>query len=445
MAIFERQPLNHLHMYKNYILPVICFVLTLGMMVFTYFYDAKEKTGDKVEYKLVFNSATVESKIVGKSHKEITAQYLPEKEILKKGRKGTFTASYDGLRIFTQGDRREIRSMEVDFKDSVAVALRLAEPREKTTWSAKVLNLNPLMFKLIDAEFATRTITASNGKAKGWQVPLLLVLALVFVVLGGVGGFNLVWPLLTFLCRKLGFWVATVMGLFIILAASWLWWPLLAYTSTNIGSFLVIGVPFTLYAIIKLFAREPEEPEEEWAPAPVVAPAVDNASDSNDADYPDWGHYLEEIPHDIAINHLKNLWYLVWMGDFEEEMFDLHSALAYEMNIRGEKYRATLIDGNTYEPYVMVPASDNLRKRFAEDYCSMLACHVPVKYSLVSKAAKMALKLGYSGDRFVELLKYVAEDWYSVEGNFVLDDSGPSDTPSSSDTGELPPPPPTRG
>ena len=308
MAIFERQPLNHLHMYKNYILPVICFVLTLGMMVFTYFYDAKEKTGDKVEYKLVFNSATVESKIVGKSHKEITAQYLPEKEILKKGRKGTFTASYDGLRIFTQGDRREIRSMEVDFKDSVAVALRLGEPREKTTWSAKVLNLNPLMFKLIDAEFSTRTITASNGKAKGWQVPLLLVLALVFVVLGGVGGFNLVWPLLTFLCRKLGFWVATVMGLFIILAASWLWWPLLAYTSTNIGSFLVIGVPFTLYAIIKLFAREPEE---EWAPAPVAAPKNDYSDDSNESDLPDWGHYLEEIPHVIAINHLKNLWYLV--------------------------------------------------------------------------------------------------------------------------------------
>ena len=441
MAIFERQPLNHLHMYKNYILPVICFVLTLGMMVFTYFYDAKGKTGDKVEYKLVFNSATVESKIVGKSHKEITAQYLPEKEILKKGRKGTFTASYDGLRIFTQGDRREIRSMEVDFKDSVAVALRLGEPREKTTWSAKVLNLNPLMFKLIDAEFATRTITASNGKAKGWQVPLLLVLALVFVVLGGVGGFNLVWPLLTFLCRKLGFWVATVMGLFIILAASWLWWPLLAYTSTNIGSFLVIGVPFTLYAIIKLFAREPEEPEEEWAPAPVAAPKNDYSDDSNESDLPDWGHYLEEIPHVIAINHLKNLWYLVCMGNFENERCDLHAEYADEMpSISGEEYRTTLIEDNSYEPYVMVPASQSLRQRFVEDYCCMLVCHTPVKFSLVNIAGDMALRLGYSSEHFAAILKEVAKDRYGIEGGFILEDDAPSS--SSSDTGELPP---TRG
>lgn len=433
-------------MYKNYILPVICFVLTLGMMVFTYFYDAKEKTGDKVEYKLVFNSATVESKIVGKSHKEITAQYLPEKEILKKGRKGTFTASYDGLRIFTQGDRREIRSMEVDFKDSVAVALRLGEPREKTTWSATVLNLNPLMFKLIDAEFATRTITASNGKAKGWQVPLLLVLALVFVVLGGVGGFFLVWPLVTFLCRKLGFWVATVMGLLIILAVSWLWWPLLAYTSTNIGSFLVIGVPFTLYAIIKLFAREPEEPEEEWEPAPVVAPKIDYSNDSNESDLPDWGHYLEEIPHVIAINHLKNLWYLVCMGDFENERCDLHAEYADEMpSISGEEYRTTLIEDNSYEPYVMVPASQSLRQRFVEDYCCMLVCHAPVKFSLVNIAGDMALRLGYSAERFAAILKEVAKDRYGIEGGFILEDDAPSDTPSSSDTGELPPPPPTRG
>ena len=427
-------------MYKNYILPVICFVLTLGMMVFTYFYDAKEKTGDKVEYKLVFNSATVESKIVGKSHKEITAQYLPEKEILKKGRKGTFTASYDGLRIFTQGDRREIQSMEVDFKDSVAVALRLGEPREKTTWSAKVLNLNPLMFKLIDAEFSTRTITASNGKAKGWQVPLLLVLAFVFVVLGGVGGFNLVWPLVTFLCRKLGFWVATVMGLFIILAVSWLWWPLLAYTSTNIGSFLIIGVPFTLYAIIKLFAREPEEPEEEWAPAPVAAPKIDYSDDSNESDLPDWGHYLEEIPHVIAINHLKNLWYLVWMGGFENERCDLHAVYADEMpSISGEEYRTTLIEDNSYEPYVMVPASQSLRQRFVEDYCCMLVCHTPVKFSLVIIAGDMALRLGYSSERFAAILKEVAKDRYGIEGGFILEDDAPS---SSSDTGELPP---TRG
>lgn len=427
-------------MYKSYILPIICFVLTLGMMVFTYFYDAKEKTGDKVEYKLVFNSATVESKIVGKSHKEITAQYMPEKEILKKGRKGTFTASYDGLRIFTQGDRREIQSMEVDFKDSVAVALRLAEPREKTTWSATVLNLNPLMFKLIDAEFATRTITASNGKAKGWQVPLLLVLALVFVVLGGVGGFNLVWPLVTFLCRKLGFWVATVMGLLIILAVSWLWWPLLAYTSTNIGSFLVIGVPFTLYAIIKLFAREPEEPEEEWGPAPVVAPRVAPRVAPKVAPKEDsWGHYGEEIPKAIAINHLKNLWYLVCMGDFENERCDLHAEYADEMpSISGEEYRTTLIEDNSYESYVMVPASQNLRLKFVEDYCRMLACHVPVKFSLVNIAGDMALRLGYSAERFAAILKEVAKDRYDIEGNFVLDDSGPSDTPSSN-TGELPP------
>ena len=439
MAIFERQLLNHLLMYKNYILPVICFVLTLGMMVFTYFYDAKEKTGDKVEYKLVFNSATVESKIVGKSHKEITAQYLPEKEILKKGRKGTFTASYDGLRIFSQGDRREIRSMEVDFKDSVAVALRLAEPREKTTWSATVLNLNPLMFKLIDAEFATRTITASNGKAKGWQVPLLLVLALVFVVLGGVGGFNLVWPLVTFLCRKLGFWVATVMGLLIILAVSWLWWPLLAYTSTNIGSFLVIGVPFTLYAIIKLFAREPEEPEEEWAPAPVVAPRVAPRVAPKVAPKEDnWGHYLEEIPHVIAINHLKNLWYLVCIGNFENERCDLHAEYADEMpSISGEEYRTTLIEDNSYEPYVMVPASQNLRLKFVEDYCRMLACHVPVKFSLVNIAGDMALKLGYSAERFAAILKDVAKNVYGIEGGFILEDDAPSS--SSPDAGELPP------
>ena len=77
-------------------------------------YGASDKKGETLKYSVVFNSGSIESKIVGKHYNEITKRYLPPTEVTQGRKRGTFTAKYDRLRVFTKGDSHVINGMTVN-------------------------------------------------------------------------------------------------------------------------------------------------------------------------------------------------------------------------------------------------------------------------------------------------------------------------------------------
>lgn len=240
-------------MEKIPVISIIACVLTAALLAFTLVYDAKDKTAEKVDYSVVFNAATIESKLVGKHYNEITRRYLPAAETTRGKKRGSFQARYKDIKVFTRGDAHIIYGMTVSFRDSVATALTLDEPSAKKRLDARVLNLNPLAFKLIDAEIGTRDLTPDRGSAKGWGIPLLLLLALVVFALWGVGWFFLVWPLVMLCTFHIKIPWGSILSVALMAAAAWVWFPFLAYSQGHVGLYLLVGIPAFLFIVYRIW------------------------------------------------------------------------------------------------------------------------------------------------------------------------------------------------
>ncbi|MBO4605373.1 MAG: hypothetical protein J5667_02375 [Bacteroidales bacterium] len=413
-------------MYKSYWLSLLFCLLTLGIVGYTRIDDARDKEAGKdqtVKYSVVFNAATLEQKIIGLPYDEITKRYEPAEKITGKKKSGYFSAHYTDLQIFTKGEEHIVRDMTVQFKNGIAASLKLDKADERESLCAKVLNLNPLAFKMIDTEFGTREVAVMKGNAEGALKYLVIIAGILFILLVGAGGFFIIWPLLTLIVKKIGGWGARVLGLALVLGISWLWFPFVAYSMDNIGLYLGVGGLVEAIGLIGLFTGTPK--------APKTVSLVD----------PYWGRYLVPVPHDIAMNHIENLWYLLLLDPDTDTGFDLHVKIANELHISDEDYgtaiNKTLPDN--YYPRVYVPSSPVLREEFQQDYCHIiLDGKSQVKMTVAAKAGHLATGLGFTPEEFISSLRFVAEVDYDIEGEFLFDDTidtdpdttSPSDEPS---------------
>ena len=343
-------------------------VLTIAVLVAGLVYGASDKKGETLKYSVVFNSGSIESKIVGKHYNEITKRYLPPTEVTQGRKRGTFTAKYDRLRVFTKGDSHVINGMTVNFKDSVATALTLDSPSEKSTMDAKVINLNPLTFSLIDAEIGTREVT-SDDRAKLWEIPLLLVILLVFAAVMGAGWIFLVSPLVV-LCRRLGAF-GKVLSIIVLAAAAWMWYPFVAYCQDAVGLYLVVGILALVFLPRLLSDRD----------KPVSAkPRPASSSGSPDS--------YGGVTYDKRYRHLENLVKLVFFisipwEDFMADYRPLLRTIAGRLGVSSNELERMIGRCSPSDPddpesrsihiEVVVPWG-YLKKEYAEDFVRIIAC-----------------------------------------------------------------------
>lgn len=367
-------------MYKNYILPISACILTIVLMAGSIIYSGRNKSGDNLKYNVAFSAATVEQKIVGRHYTEIAQRYLPPAEITGKKRRGTFNAKYDGVRIFTPGDSHVIYNMTVAFKDSTAVALTLGEPSKKENFNAKVLNWNPLVFKLIDAEFGTRDISEKKGKANGLEIVLLLLLFVGIVILFGAGSFFIVWPLITLLAKNCNNLVSLVAATALLVAAGYFWFPFIAYVQGSVGLFLTAGVIIQLYALLRLK-----------------------------------GHVNEALPceykvsHQSVINHLE---LLVMVAMYGEQYSGKRKSKIDKIRVKGgvsrremagvEQRAKIMLEDSSFN--VDVPTDINTKKAFVINFAELLLCQIPIKHTLLNAAMHVTRSLDYNYDSFLNLL-----------------------------------------
>lgn len=400
-------------MYKSYWLSLFFCLLTIGIVGYTRMDDALDKEAgkdQKIEYSVVFNAATLEQKIIGLPYDEISKRYEPAEMITGKKKSGYFSAHYTNLQIFTRGEDHIVRGMTVQFKNGIAASIKPDKPDEKERLAAKVLNLNPLAFKMIDSEFGTREVAVLKGTPEGFKKYLILAFGLLFLLLLSAGGFFIVWPLVTLLVKKSGGWTARILGIVLILAVTWLWFPFIAYTADNIGMYMGVGLPVTLLGLVSLFVSTKKRR------------FIPRGTDNGFA----YGLVAYSCPFsfDLAINHMQNLWTLI-MLDPESERFDLHTEISERIGLDSEDYKRTM--ENEDSTMVHIPSEDSLKDDFVDDYIEMLLCHTPVLYDSVLRASLYAQKMGYDVQTFVERMSHIARTKYGLSGGFVVEPKKESD------------------
>ena len=408
-------------MYRNYLVPIIFCVLTLGVVGFFTFYVETPDPERETEYDVVFNSATLEQKIIGLSYDEIVSRYEPAEKITGKQKSGYFSAHFDDLRIYTRGEDHIVRGMTVQFKKGAAVSVKLDKPDEKESMGAYLLNHNPLVWPMIDAEIGTRDVTVHKGSAEGILKYLLLIAGILYILLTGAGGFFIIWPLLTLIVKKIGGWGARVLGLALVLAISWLWFPFVAYSMDNIGLFMGVGGFVELIGLIGLLTGTRKH-------VPVYSGSSSSSSSSSyspPSPSAYWGRYQIRVPRELAMNHVELLWYLLIADPDTDTAWNLHTDISNQLHISDDDYGVAIQKStpDDYTPSVMKPVYDVHRREFVKDYCRIiLDGKTMLKASVLYKAAELAVALGVEMQDFLDTVKYIAENEYHLSQPWINKD-----------------------
>jgi hypothetical protein len=406
-------------MYKNYIVPIIFCLLTLGVVGFFTFYAEKPDAERKTEYDVVFNSATLEQKIVGLTYDEIAGRYAPAEKISGKKSSGYFSAHYNDLRIYTKGENHISRGMTVQFKKGTAASVKPDKADEKESLSAEVINLNNLTWHLIDAEIGTRDVTVLKGGAEGALKYLVIIAGILFILLVGAGGFFIIWPLLTLIVKKIGGWGARVLGLALVLGISWLWFPFIAYSMDNIGLYLGVGGFVKLIGLIGLLTVTRRH-----------VPVYSGSSSSSSSYSPPtpsayWGRYQIRVPRELAMNHVEILWYLLIADPDTDTAWDLHTRIANDLHVSDDDYGIAIQRStpDSYTPSVVVPAYAVHKREFVKDSRHIvLDGKTMLKSSVLYTAARLAVTMGIEMQDFLDTLKDIAENEYHLAQPWIHND-----------------------
>ena len=409
-------------MYKSYWLSLLFCLLTLGIVGYTRIDDARDKEAGKdqtVKYSVVFNAATLEQKIIGLPYDEITKRYEPAEKITGKKKSGYFSAHYTDLQIFTKGEEHIVRGMTVQFKNGIAASLKLDKADERESLCAKVLNLNPLAFKMIDTEFGTREVAVMKGNAEGALKYLVIIAGILFILLIGAGGFFIIWPLLTLIVKKIGGWGARVLGLALVLGISWLWFPFVAYSMDNIGLYLGVGGLVEAIGLIGLLTVTRRH-----------VPVYSGSSSSSSSYSPPtpsayWGRYQIRVPRELAMNHVEILWYLLIADPDTDTAWDLHTRIANDLHVSDDDYGIAIQRStpDSYTPSVVVPDYDVHKREFVKDYCHIiLDGKTMLKSSVLYTAARLAVTMGIEMQDFLDTLKDIAENEYHLAQPWIHND-----------------------
>ncbi len=225
-------------MYKSYILSIVGFLAGIAAVVYLASFYQKDRPDEDYEISFVFNKATIGSKLAGKTYDQVAQEFLPATEVLEKNARklnsGNFSARYDKVKVFSKGSKDVIRSMTLEYKDSVVVKIALGEPTPSK--DAKWVNLSPLSYKMMDWGWGTRDRELKDkDSARGWQIPVFLLLLLILVLLP----FFFLWPLGVWLVKKME-GLGVVIYVAVLLVALWLFDGFIAYSNGSTVLFLVL-------------------------------------------------------------------------------------------------------------------------------------------------------------------------------------------------------------
>ena len=375
-------------MYKSYILSITGCLLTIAVVAFFACFKDQGHPAEDYQYSCVFNQASMDGKLMGKSYDYVTEHYLPAKEIKgKKKKAGQFQAVYENIKVFSKGSRDVVRDMTLDYQDSVVVKIALGEA--KPSKDARWLNLSPLSFQFMDWEVLTQQKNLKEkGKNKWWQLPILLVVFLMLV------NFPLLvlWPVGVLIIKKWGNGIAIAGVLLLNVFALWLFDGIAAYADGSVGLFLFCQAItlIIMYRSMKKALPVHACASSSYSSRPTVSPKPYKSAP------------VSPTPAQKRLmTHISNLsWLMTAKNDKSEGARTQKRIEAIEavnnrypgLLTRGQFEKALSSPSLDY----IVPNDEAIKKEYAKDFLRLLACDtsVPITFYQALMAMQFMREMG---------------------------------------------------
>ena len=390
-------------MFKSYVLSIVGMLLGVGALVFIYIYRDKLEP-ENAKYNCVFNSATLESKIIGLKLDDVSEKYLAPasvKTVKKKGGKKDILAHYEDVKIFTRGEKTVVREMDVTYQDSVATAITLGEPH--ATKDASIANFSPLAFTLIDAEIFTRSKeTVNTEKAQKWQAVLLILWLIVMANLP----FFLTWPLATWAAKKLDTPWGALLMIPLWLVLYWIYFGIASYAIGTAMLFVVLGIIWLLIAM-RAFSKATHP-----VPEPTFSPTYQSGR-SNTASRNTINPTRRQQDYYCHIQNLAMISAAASFAKNESEtryQFIVDIAMREELEL--ERFKQAI---NSPTIKACQPSNPALRQEFIDNIAKILLCDTTFSTIQLGIAKTLTMGLGVSDDDFHDLVKRIASNVYHRE------------------------------
>lgn len=378
-------------MYKSYILSIVGFLAGIAAVVYLASFYQKDRPDEDYEISFVFNKATIGSKLAGKTYDQVAQEFLPATEVLEKNARklnsGNFSARYDKVKVFSKGSKDVIRSMTLEYKDSVVVKIALGEPTPSK--DAKWVNLSPLSYKMMDWGWGTRDRELKDkDSAKGWQIPVFLLLLLILVLLP----FFFLWPLGVWLVKKME-GLGVVIYVAVLLVALWLFDGFIAYSNGSTVLFLVLQAVALAITIRSMGKANKTQWEPTFSESGTSSAPRSSSSICTKQEY---------------VGHLCNLAYLmacVGPDGKQDPQSEKRARVVvdtlqrYGYSLTPEEFQSCLANPRTTDD-PMVPSNPTARAQFTDDFFRYLASDdtIPVTAIKIAVAVTFAKKLGFPMD-----------------------------------------------
>ena len=386
-------------MYKSYILSIVGFLAGIAAVVYLASFYQKDRPDEDYEISCVFNKATIGTKLAGKTYDQVAQEFLPATEVLEKNvrklNSGNFSARYDKVKIFSKGSKDVIRSMTLEYKDSVVAKIALGEPTPSK--DAKWVNLSPLSYKMMDWGWGTRDRELKDkDSARGWQIPLFLLLLLILVLLP----FFFLWPLGVWLVKKME-GLGVVIYVAALLLVLWLFDGFIAYSNGSTIVFVVVQ------AVALLITLNSMSKAIRGASAPTYSQSGMSGSSSNG-----------RCSKSEYIGHLCNLAFLMasYGPDNKQDPASekrarvvVDSMSRYGIKLSTDEFQSCMSHPHDTNN-VSVPSNPAIRAEFVEDFFRLLASDetIPITAIKLAVVKIFADKLGESME-LPDIMKRVVE------------------------------------
>ncbi|MBQ9410000.1 MAG: hypothetical protein IJU21_00145 [Bacteroidales bacterium] len=386
-------------MFKSYILSFLGMLLGVGALVFIYIYRNGLEP-ENTKYSCAFNSATVESKIIGLKLDDVSEKYLAPISVKKKAGKGNMVAHYEDVKILTRGEKTIVWDMDVTYKDSVATAITLGEPH--TNMDARFANASPFSFTLMNLELFTRSKESVNTqKAKPWQV----ILMVIWLVLMANLPFLLTWPLATLAAKKIEAPWSALVVIPMWLVLYWIYYGIAAYAIGTAMLLLVLGVMWLLIALRAFHkAIRPEPEPQPYQPEDSSNPGSDYNNNADSARFQDY------------VYHVQNLAVIVTMASYAKNVSEERAKFLTNIAMK-EGIGIDLFNKALSSPTMVIhqPSDPSLKDVFIDNFAKILLCDSSFSTVQLGAAITMAEGFGLTDDEFGQRLVSIASSVYHRE------------------------------
>ena len=391
-------------MYKSYILSITGCLLTIAVVAYFACFKDQGHPAEDYQYSCVFNLASMDGKLMGKSYDYVTEHYLPAKEIKgKKKKAGQFQAVYENIKVFSRGSRDVVREMTLDYQDSVVVKIALGEA--KPSKDARWLNLSPLSFRFMDWEVLTQEKELKEkAQNRWWLLPLLLVVFLMLV------NFPLLvlWPVGVLIIKKWGNGIAIAGVLLLSIFALWLFDGIVAYADGSVGLFLFCQA-ISLIIMFSSMKKAVEEAAPAYSPRPYKpAPVSPTPAQRR------------------LMAHISNLSWLMTAKSNNAEGARTQKRIE-AIKAVSDRYPGLLTKGQFEKALsapsldLIIPNDEETKKEYAKDFLRLLASDttVPITFFQALMAVQFMRDMGDASVPDLKTIDKTSTDFVSVISQMV--------------------------